>query len=164
MIHLTIKIPHKVYVAVSGGPDSMAALGFASYFGKRDVTVLNFDHGTSFGWSSQGFVKYYCKKNNIKLHTGKIEREREKDESPEEYWRNERYNFFSNFSDAPIVLGHTLDDAVETWIFSAIHGNPKIIPIKSGNVIRPLLLTRKYDLTNWCDSHNITYLIDPANK
>ena len=163
MFHLAMKIPHKIYVAVSGGSDSMAVLDFLTRDGKRNVTVLNFNHGTEFGKESQMFVKEYCETLNIKFCSGEIQREKEKGESPEEYWRKERYQFFSQFNDTPIILAHHLNDAVETWVFSAIHGNPKLIPIKSGNIIRPFLLAREFDLQNWCEDHSIPFLDDPAN-
>lgn len=164
MIHLATKIPKKVYIGVSGGPDSMAALDFIFHKGRRNVVVLNFHHGTEFGRISQSFVKEYCESKNIPFYTDEIKRCRLSKESPEEYWRNERYEFFSKFLDAPIVLAHNLDDAIETWIFSAVNGDPKLIPIKSGNVIRPFLLASKNKLTKWCDKHHIPYLIDPANN
>jgi len=164
MIHLVTKIPNKVYVAVSGGPDSMAALDFVFHNNKRDVTVLNFDHGTKFGKTAQSFVETYCLNRDIPFYGGQIRRERVKKESPEEYWRNERYNFFSNFTDVPIVLAHTLDDAIETWIFTSIHGNPKLIPIKTRNVIRPFLMTKKKALIKWCKNRGIYFLEDGANK
>jgi tRNA(Ile)-lysidine synthase len=163
MIHLATKIPHKVYVGLSGGSDSMAALDFVFNRGKREVIALNFNHGTKFGKESEIFLKLYCEKRNIPLITGKITRKRMAKESPEEYWRNERYHFFSKFSDAPIVLAHTLDDAIETWIFTSIHGNPKLIPIKSGNVIRPFITTSKKKLVNWCKKHNVPHMEDQSN-
>jgi len=163
MIHLTIKIPEKVYIGVSGGSDSMAALDFCFHKGRRKVVVLNFNHGTEFGKISQKFVKEYCESHNIEFHSGIIQRDKVKGESPESYWRNERYRFFSYFNNAPIVLAHTLDDCVETYIFTTINGESKLIPIKRGNIIRPFLLATKKELIKWDVNHDVPFLNDPAN-
>ena len=52
MIKLLGKIPDKIYVACSGGVDSMAALSFLNNK-KRDVAVAHFDHGTEHGIRAQ---------------------------------------------------------------------------------------------------------------
>lgn len=163
MIHLIGKIPNKIYVACSGGPDSMAALDFLIR-GKRDVTVLSFNHGTEFGDQAEEFLIKHCAIKDIKAHFGKITRSKYKNESPEEFWRNERYKFFFQFDDVPIVLAHHLNDAIETWLFSSMHGNPKLIPVQSGNLIRPFLITPKQELVDWCFRYDIPYLKDPSNK
>tara|TARA_Y100001970_G_C13988086_1_gene726727 strand:- start:300 stop:920 length:621 start_codon:yes stop_codon:yes gene_type:complete len=162
MINVLGNIPKRVAVAVSGGADSMAALSFIHRSG-RDIIALYFNHGTCFSSKAEEFVSKYCDKNNIPLHIGSISRDKKPDESQEEYWRNERYNFFSGFSDRKIITCHHLDDAVETWLFTSIHGNPNLIPYSRGNFIRPFLTTKKRDLLNWCERKEIPYLDDPSN-
>ena len=75
MIKILGKVPEKVYVACSGGPDSMAILDFLIR-GKRDVTVAHFNHDTPFGRFAENFVKGYCKDNSIELVIGNIQREK----------------------------------------------------------------------------------------
>lgn len=162
MINVLGSIPKKVAVAVSGGADSMAALDFLSR-SNRDLLVLHFNHGTPFSSEAEAFVKSYCKNRDIRLEAGAISRERSSDESREEYWRNERYAFFSNFLDRKIITCHHLDDAVETWLFTSIHGNPMLIPYSRDNFIRPFLTTRKAALTGWCARKGVPFLEDPSN-
>lgn len=162
MIKLLGKIPDKVYVACSGGIDSMAALSFLNN-GKRNVAVAHFDHGTEHASKAQGFVEEYCVKNNISLVSSSVTRRRSPDESREEYWRNERYSFFKSL-DAPVVTAHHINDVAEWWVFSSLHGEPKLIPYKNENVIRPFLLTSKQELSRWCDYHNVPYVKDPSNQ
>ena len=50
-------------------------------------------------------------------------------ESLEEHWRNERYKFLH--SDDPVITGHNLDDVIEWYLFSSLHGQSKIIPSQS---------------------------------
>lgn len=161
MIKILGNLPEKVYVACSGGPDSMAILDFLIR-GKRDVTVAHFNHDTPFGRFAEKFVTNHCKENNIKLVTGKIQREKRPNESWEEYWRNERYRFFESL-DGPIITAHHLDDVVEWWTFTSFHGNPRLIPYKRDKTIRPFLLTSKEEIWSWVDRKNVPYVTDPSN-
>ena len=162
-IKLLGKIPKKCYVALSGGPDSMALLDFLLR-SRRDITALHFDHGTKHGTEARDFVESYCKEHDIPLVVGEISRERRSKESLEEYWRTERYEFFSQFSDAPILTAHHLSDATEWWVYTALHGEPKLIPYKRRNVIRPFLLTPKKVLQKWCQNHDVAFCYDSGNE
>lgn len=162
MINVLGSIPKKVAVAVSGGSDSMAVLDFLSR-SNRDLLVLHFNHGTPFSSKAEAFVKSHCINSGIRFEIGAITRERASGESREEYWRNERYAFFSNFLDRKIITCHHLDDAVETWLFTSIHGNPMLIPYSRDNFIRPFLATSKLDLNGWCARKEVPYLEDPSN-
>lgn len=156
------KLPKQLYIAVSGGPDSMAILDFLIR-GGREVTVLHFDHGTEFGGKARMFLEDYCSQRNIPIIIGEADRERRHDESPEEYWRNMRYDFLSEYS-GTIVMGHTLDDQVENWIFTSLHGEGRLIPYRRGDVVRPFITTTKRHLVRWCDRKNVPYMTDPGNS
>jgi len=162
MIKLSAKIPNKVYIAVSGGPDSMSILDFIRK-GKRDITALYFHHGTKHGQEAYDFVDLYCRSNRISLITGKISNKESGSKSKEEHWRDERHDFFKTF-DGPVITGHHLDDAVEWWIFSSLHGKGKLIPHRRDNVVRPFLLTPRADLLAWNRNNDLPYIIDPGNK
>ena len=161
MIKINGAIPNVVGVAVSGGPDSMAILDFLTR-GNREVFAVHFDHGTEHGSNASKFVKEYCDKNSIKLYSSKANRERLSTESPEEYWRNMRYNFFRSL-DFDIITGHTLDDQVEQWIMTSLHANPRLIPYRNRNVFRPFMTTTKDTLVSWCKRKNVPFVVDPSN-
>jgi len=163
MIKLLGNIPRKCYIALSGGPDSMALLDFLSR-SKREIVLLHFDHGTVHGHEARYHVMQQAIKYGYKPEIGSVTRERDVNESMEEYWRNERYKFFDQFKDAPILTGHNLSDAVEWWVFSSLHGESKLIPYRRDNVIRPLLLTPKKELQKWCQDHDVDFCIDPGNQ
>jgi|15BtaG_2_1085339.scaffolds.fasta_scaffold00196_22 tRNA(Ile)-lysidine synthase len=166
MIKMLGKVPSRVAISVSGGPDSMAALDFLYMGGKREVFALHFNHNTDHAYDAEKFVRAYCKKKNIPLAVGGISREKRADESQEEYWRNERYSFFNDWANGrsvPIITCHHLDDVVETWIFSSLHGRPSIIPYKRDSFIRPFLISRKDDLLSWCKNKSVPFIIDPSN-
>lgn len=150
----------------------MAALDF--FRRAHDVVVLHYNHGTPHADEAQALVEDYCKQHDLRLWTGTLREDPPRGASLENFWREKRYEFFDRFRNsrafflpeqtrAPIITCHHLDDAVETWIFSALHGNPKLIPIRRDHYIRPLLLTRKQVLEDWCDRKRVPYVVDPSN-
>jgi tRNA(Ile)-lysidine synthase len=161
MIKVQGKIPRKLYLSCSGGVDSMAILDFLR--NNHEVTVLHVNHGTSHGLLGLDFMENYCVNNDIEFHYTTIDKTKSKDQSYEEFWRNERYAFFKQFTDHPIVTCHHLDDCVETWIFSSLHGDGRIIPYRRNNIIRPFRLNRKRDLELWANLKNVPHIEDPSN-
>jgi len=159
------RLPFKLKIAVSGGPDSMAVLDFFNR-GGRDVTAVHFDHGTEFGAEAKILVNKFCSDNNISILNGSKNREKKKNESPEEYWRNIRYDFFEQVlhGEDLLIMAHTLDDQVEQWLLSSLHGNPNLMPYSRGEkIIRPFITTRKQEFVNWCDRKDVPYIHDPGN-
>lgn len=160
MIHLLEKIPNNVNVAVSGGVDSMALLKFCMN-GKREINVVNVDHGTTYGAKAREFVESFCHKHGISFEVRGIVTQQDPLCSKEEFWRNERIRFFQGYD--PILTAHHLDDAIEWWIYSSAHGEPKLIPSKRGNIIRPFLITPKSDLIQLCIDNDVPWMEDISN-
>jgi tRNA(Ile)-lysidine synthetase-like protein len=161
MIKIQGAIPRHIGVAVSGGVDSMAVLHFLAR--NHDVTAYCFDHGTDFGAKALEFVAKYCEENRIPLQRGHIANDCPKGVSREEHWRNERYAWLKTF-DQTIVLGHHLDDCVETYVFNMCNGTAHHMPYRHANCIRPFRLTRKPELVKWVNKNNVPYLDDPSNE
>ena len=165
MIKLQGKLPRKIYVACSGGVDSMVAVDFLSR--KHDVFVLYFNHGTEHGHRAMQFVEKYCNEKDIPWLTNIPDDNREKTtrESQEEYWRNIRYDWLERCTERDIITGHHLDDCVETWVWSSMHGTGKIIPYSRNNrFFRPFRLNRKRDLELWASLNNVPHIEDDSNK
>lgn len=160
MIKLLTPLPKKFYVACSAGVDSMAALNFLNR--KHDVTVAYFDHYTEHGMLAKHWLWKYCQSQSIPFVTSELKRQKFDAESWEEYWRKERYAWFDSL-DAPVVTAHHLDDAVETWVWASMHGQPKLPEIYRNNVIRPFLTTTKQELMDWCIKHNVPWYDDMSN-
>ena len=161
MIRFLGKIPHKCIVAFSGGVDSVAVVDFLLN-GKKQVDIAFFHHGTETSKLALDFVTSFVNKHKLILKVGRLSREKLAEESLEEFWRNERHKFFATF-DSPVITAHHLDDAIETWIFTSLHGDAKLIPYSSGNVIHPFLITSKSELISWCKRKNLTWLEDESN-
>lgn len=140
----------------------MAIADFYKRGGKK-FTVAYFNHGTSQANAMEDFTRSWALVNGVDYVTGTITRERRKDESKEEFWRNERYSWLNSFN-KPIVTCHHLGDAVEGYIFSALNGNPKVIASRNGLICRPFLLNAKQELIDWCVRHNVKWVEDQSNQ
>lgn len=155
-------MPKSFWVAVSGGSDSMALLSF--FQNCHFVKIAHFNHGTDFGNKAEALVRDYAERFSIPIKIGRLSSSKPKRLSEEEFFREERYKFFDQLENGHVVTAHTLDDAVETWIFTSLHGNARLIPAERGRFLRPAILNRKKVLLDWVERHNIPYLEDPSNK
>lgn len=152
-------IPKKVYLACSGGKDSMMMLDFLLK-GRRDIHVLYYNHNTEHGKEAEHFIHEFCRLNNISLDIGFYYGE----DKTELAWRNARYKFLSNYTNRPIITCHHLNDNIETFLLSEIKGQAKFIPYQRNNVIRPLLLVSRNEIDSYATRHNIKWIEDPSNS
>jgi len=162
MINFLGDLPRRCTVAFSGGVDSVAIADFLLNNNKREMKLAFFHHGTQTSEEALDFVQDFAEKRKVELVVGRLSRDRSKDESPEEFWRNERLRFFSAFE--TVVTAHHLDDAVETWIFTSLHGESRLIPYTSGNVLHPFLVTPKSELKSWCIRRGLSWCEDKSNE
>lgn len=163
-IQLLNKVPNKIFIACSGGVDSICALSFFSQKKYRHIDLLFVDHNTKASAEAKEFlfdeVSFRFEKN-VSCFT--IAKTKPKKESWEEFWRNERYRIFHAMPD-PVVTAHHLNDAMETWLFTALNGDPKLIPYRNKNVIRPFLMTEKSQMINWCERKGLSWIEDESNS
>lgn len=152
-------IPHECYLALSGGKDSMFALHFLNA-GRRRVHCLFFNHGTK----SSKIAREFVTRGEFKVTVGNITREKLPSESPEEYWRNERYKFFNQYVDKPIIMAHNLNDQAENWLMTALHGKPRLIPYSNKNIIRPFILVSRKEIDYYCNKYDVKWCEDESNK
>ncbi len=154
---------NKYYVAFSGGKDSVV---FTHYLLNKgyDITLLHFNHNLSIeDQNAFEFTTEFAKKYSLELIVDFLNKEKQQQESPEEYQRKHRYLFLNKFTDAPIILNHNLDDNVETWLFSSIHGQSKLIPYQRNNCIRPFMLNSVENILLYIKENNLTYYEDKTN-
>lgn len=165
--------PHQIKgVALSGGVDSMALLSFLRNKHPKAITALFFDHGTENSKLARDFITDYCHQEGINLNIGILRDKKPKRDSWEEFWREKRYHWL--YSQAAelghyIATAHHLNDVAETYIWGMAHGNPRYIhyykPGCPNNlIVRPLLMTPKTELENWCKRHMVPWIEDKSNK
>lgn len=169
-------LPANPVIAVSGGPDSMFALDFISM--TRPVTVITFDHNTGkLDKALEVITKYIESRSHRSIYFSEssasvvsndsvysTKRERDPGESIQAYWREQRYNECFFKLNESVITAHNLDDCVENWFLTAVRGNPKVIPYRNRNVIRPFLLWPKETMRRWCKNKTIPFIDDPSNE
>lgn len=149
-------------VACSGGYDSMAALHFFVR-GQWKPDVIHVDHATG-NEGAIAVVDKFCMANGLNLKVYKIEpKAKLASQSLEEFWRYERIRIFNDEYRSPVITGHNLNDAMETWLFSSMNGQSKLIPYNTRNVYRPFLLTTKDKLLHYAHENNIEWFEDVSN-
>ena len=154
------KIPRKVGIAVSSGIDSMVVLEFLRK--NHDITVYHFNHGSPNADLFERFIRASCAKMEIPIKVGDIKNPKPKGKSLEEHWRDERYTWLREQGET-VVLGHHLDDCVESYIFNMCQGKNYTIPYRHSNCIRPFRLTRKTQIHNYALNNKIVWIEDPSN-
>lgn len=163
MLKLYESIPDGPFcVAVSGGIDSMVLAEFLHNNHASQMNILHVNHGTPNAYQTEAFVRAWALKRNLPIMSHYISTQITPGMSAEEFWRNERYSFFKS-TDVPVLLGHHLNDAVETWIFSCANGTPKTIPYRHANCIRPFLLVPKSEILRYANNKQIKYVEDQSN-
>lgn len=164
MIRILGVIPRTVNIAFSGGVDSLAVAHFLKK-GGRKVTLLHFNHGCEFSDE----IERQCRQQAVLLDAPIVVRAINEPECPtgqslEAYWRGERYKFLSVFDKDPVITCHHLDDAVETWVWSCLHGEGKLINYQMGNYIRPFLLNEKETFIEYARGRGLKPVDDPYNR
>lgn len=162
MIRFIGELPKKCIIAFSGGVDSVVISDFLMN-GKRDVALAFFHHGTINSERAEEFVRKFAEERRVPLKIGRINSEKSHDLSPEEFWRNQRYAYLDSLG-GQVVTGHHLGDAIETWIFTSLHGESKLIPYSRGNVIRPFLVTEKSEILGWASRRGLSWIEDESNN
>lgn len=157
-----------VYVACSGGADSVALL-HKLWTCKFNVKCLYVSHL----WPEEDIIVVellakLCRRLSIEFISDTIHspcRLAGEPKLTEESFRDQRYKVFEKYKDLGIVVtGHQLDDQVETYIMSAMTGNPKFIPFeRDGYIYRPLLLKSKEQIYTYCHAWNLEFFSDPNN-
>jgi len=161
VIKLLAKLPRNIHLAVSGGIDSVVALDFLAR--NHNITIVHMNHKEGNSDASADFVLELAIKYGCKLVYDEIKQVKPRNLSREEFWRNERYKLFHRVAE-PVITAHTLDDCVETWLWSSLNGIPKIIPYNNINVIRPFLATKKSDFNRWANRNNLKWVEDESNS
>ena len=168
----------KILIAFSGGPDSM----FLYYILKKiqkeynlEISLIYINHNLRYDVENDiKIVTKFAKENGVKLYIKNIDVKKyakENKKSIELAARELRYEIINKtlieIEYNKIATGHNLDDNVETLIFRLIRGTStkglKGIPIKRGNIIRPILHFEKNEIVKFLNEKNIEYVNDYTN-
>ena len=170
-------------VGVSGGADSVALLCLLSNFKKElnmELRAVHVHHGIRGAEADTDylFVKNLCNQMKVKLITffydvPKFAKENKLSE--EEAGRTLRYKAFDEAilswkneeklnenKEYKIAVAHNMEDNAETIIMNLARGTGlrgiSGISIKRGNIIRPLLFTKRKEIENYLNLNNIKFI------
>ena len=159
-----------VYVAVSGGADSMALLWGMYLLREKlgiDLRAAHFNHHLRGEESNrdEAFVRNFCDRWDIPLIVagGEI---RPGKKGLEAAAREARYSFLRSLP-GKIATAHTADDNAETLLMHLIRGTGLkglggINPV-NGTVIRPLLGTTRQQVVAFLEENHIPHVEDSSN-
>ena len=143
----------KILIAFSGGPDSMFLYYVLKTLQKEyklEISLIYINHNLRDDVDNDiKIVTNFAKENGVKLYVKKIDVKKytkDNKKSVELAARELRYEMINKtlmeIGYNKIATGHNLDDNVETLVFRLIRGTSikglKGIPIKRGNIIRPI--------------------------
>jgi len=167
-----------VVAALSGGPDSVALLdALLRAARKPGVTVVaaHLDHALRPDSAADAqFCEELCDRLKVKLRSGRARPSATamREGGLEEAARLTRYSFLRRVareeSASAIVLGHTLDDQAETVLMRLVRGSGALglsaMKPWDGELLRPLLDSRRAAILDHLDAHRLPYLSDPTNQ
>ena len=180
-----IKDGDKLIVGVSGGPDSICLLDILNKIqqkvnnsvSKFSIEVAHINHQIrEEANEDEEYVETYCKKNNINFHVKRIDVAKFANTNKigtEEAGRKIRYEFFEEILQKTnankIVTAHNKNDNAETVLMNILRGSGTkglkgIEPIRENKFIRPLILTKRTDIEEYCKQNKLEPRIDKTNK
>lgn len=174
----------KVFVACSGGPDSVAL--FHLLYGLREtwnlkLGLLHFHHGLRGREADRDerFVQALARRYGVPVHCArkKVLRAARKDkESIEEAARKARYDFFVRVARrrhiAKVASAHTLNDQAETVLMRLLQGTglrglsgiQRRMEVGGVTFVRPLLQHSKREILNYLRKKKIPFCRDRSNQ
>jgi len=157
-LHCCKTLPKTLYVAFSGGVDSVVLATLALKL-KRNVRLAFFHHGNAYADVEYQFAQQFATQRGLHLEVAgmpTVVRNREHE------WRHARYEFFQSLPH-PVATGHHLDDAVEWYLMTCLKGEGHYMLYQNNNVFRPMLLQRKETIQHYAEENGLTWIDDPSN-
>jgi len=172
----SLQTASRIFVGFSGGADSHSLLHALVELSRREalppIIALHINHGLhedANDWSAH--CAAVASDLGVEFHERVVSVDA--GASPEAQARDARYSVFESFlaSGDVLLLGHHLDDQVETVLFrlirgagpSGLAGIPEKRPLGRGLLMRPLLGITRDQIENYAGSHQLAYLHDGSN-
>ena len=169
----------KVVVALSGGPDSVALLDSLVKIAPKmnlSLFVAHYNHVLRGNESEKDetFCRKLSERYELTFLCGRMDiTKKQKGESPEDFYRRERYAFLNKVANKnyaqKIALGHNLQDQAHTVLLrivrgSSLEGLKGIEPIRENRYIRPLIEVSRREIIEYLSKNNVSYRKDSSNK
>lgn len=144
----------------------MVALHWAiSRFGRENVQAIHITHsGDPCEPHAAKFVQDQCESIRVRFTNFSFEHDTQPFENGRESaWREQRYSIFRTWNE-PIIMGHHLDDAVETYLMAAVSGYTRMMPYSNDPVIRPFLIHPAESIRAYAEHHGVKWIEDETNR
>ncbi len=173
--HRLLSVQDKVWVALSGGADSVALLRVLMELGYScQAAHCNFQLRGEESDRDEAFVQKLCESFFIPLQVIKFDTEdyaKSNRISIEMAARELRYDWFSKLCSqeqgSKMAVAHHRDDSVETLLLNLIRGTGinglKGISCMNGNIVRPLLEVTREDILEYLKEIGQDYVTDSTN-
>ena len=162
-------------VAISGGSDSMLLLNMINQIKHKynySIRAIHINHNFSANSKQmESLCIHFCENQGIELITKNIYLSQKN--NIEENLRNKRYEsiFESMSSDEALLMGHHLDDQVETFLYRLFRGSSpiglsamkEIITRDNKIICRPFLSLSKDVLLKLLKKYNVKFINDHTN-
>jgi len=176
-----LPISEPVFIATSGGVDSMVLAHLISTYGRKivqpeQITLLHFDHQWRLESSTveKDAVEKWAQKLGVGFLSVRLDSsvERPLSKNLEEDARMKRNEFYSSHSGpakfAHVFTAHHGDDVVETLVWRFFRGelfeqNEGIL-FQDNNVLRPLLKVTKEEIYAYAQAEGVPFHEDPSNQ
>ncbi|MBK5257183.1 MAG: tRNA lysidine(34) synthetase TilS [Vicinamibacteria bacterium] len=166
-----------VLAALSGGPDSVALLDALLRAARKAglaVVAAHLDHALRRdSLADAQFCEELCDNLKVRLRSGRMSPSAKAlhEGGVEEAARLTRYSFLRRVAReenaSAIVLGHTLDDQAETVLMRLVRGSGALglsaMKAWDGELLRPLLDTRRDAVLAHLNASRLPYRSDPTN-
>lgn len=174
-----IKSGDKILVGLSGGADSVCLTHILLSLKESlntEVFAAHVNHGIrgKEAERDENFVKDFAEKYKITLfvkHADVPNESRKRGISEELCGREIRYEFFDEivrkYTINSIATAHNKNDNAETVLMNFIRGTSISgicgIPVKRGNIIRPILGLSRDEIIQYIEENNLDYVTDSTN-
>ena len=170
-----------IVLGVSGGPDSITMLDILNKLKINkeinfNIFVAHINHMIrEEAIEDEKYVQDYCKKNNIKFYSQRIDVNKYANNNKmgtEEAGRKIRYNFFDEVMNLTnsnkIAIAHNRNDKIETILMNimrgcGIQGLKGIEPKRENKYIRPLIECQRKEIEQYVINNNLNPRIDKTN-
>ena len=178
-----LPISGPVFIAVSGGVDSMVLAHLLATYGRKvvvrdQITLLHFDHQwrKESGTTEKVGVKQLAKDLGIEFRSIRLDRPSSSQagsKNLEEDARLKRVHFFEQLSGPglPFAYGmtaHHLNDVAETLFWRFLRGEfleqNEGIKFQDHHVLRPFLKVSKEEIDQYAKAEKVNFFEDPTNQ
>lgn len=168
-----------VLVAFSGGADSTALLSvlleLKPLCGFGEIAAVHLNHGLrAEATRDEKAVRRFCEEKGVRLFLFREEvavKAAALRKGIEETGRELRYALFRDVAEKErfdrIATAHTKSDQAETLLLHLVRGcgpdGLSGIPVKRGQVVRPLLCCGREEIEAYCAAHDLSFVTDATN-